>query len=257
MAELDDHAVARHIAVVVGEALAEFRTARGDLSLVDTRALRDDADAMAHDLIIDLLGELRPDDAVLSEEGEDDAARLDAARVWIVDPLDGTWEYGLGRRDWGVHIALWSAGSSSISAAAVALPDSSVTWSTADEASSPRGLPTDRPLRIVVSRSRPARDIEMLAVRLGDRLGVSVEVANVGSVGAKVGELLAGRADAYVHDSGFHEWDVAAPYAVAQHHGLLASAIDGRALTFNHIPPYVETLVVATPVVAEALLTLL
>lgn len=257
MAELDDHAVARQIAVVVGEALAEFRAARGDLSLVDTRALRDDADVMAHDLIVDLLGELRPDDAILSEEGEDDAARLGAARVWIVDPLDGTWEYGLGRRDWAVHIALWSAESSSVSAAAVALPDSALTWSTADPVLPARGLPTDRPLRIVVSRSRPAHNIEAVAVRLGDRLGVAVEVVNVGSVGAKVGELLAGRADAYVHDSGFHEWDVAAPYAVAQHHGLLASAADGRGLTFNHIPPYVETLVVATPVVAEVLLSLL
>jgi 3'(2'), 5'-bisphosphate nucleotidase len=257
MAELDDHAVARHIAGVVGEALADFRSGRGDLSLIDARALRDEADAMAHHLILELLGDLRPDDAVLSEEGVDDPARLAAPRVWIVDPLDGTWEYGLGRRDWAVHIALWSAATSSVSAAAVSLPDSVATWSTADPISPPRGLPTDRPLRLVVSRSRPAKDINEVAAALGDRLGVAVEVVNVGSVGAKVGELLAGRVDAYVHDSGFHEWDVAAPYAVAQHHGLFASATDGRGLTFNHHPPYVDNLVVATPIVAEVLLSLL
>ena len=63
----------------------------------------------------------RPEDAVLSEEGRDDLARLDADRVWIVDPLDGTREFGEpGRTDWAVHVALWERGE--LTAGAVALP---------------------------------------------------------------------------------------------------------------------------------------
>jgi 3'(2'), 5'-bisphosphate nucleotidase len=58
------------------------------------------------------LAKARPDDAVLSEEGIDDKARLTADRVWIVDPLDGTREFGEpGRTDWAVHVALWSRSS--------------------------------------------------------------------------------------------------------------------------------------------------
>ena len=50
----------------------------------------------------------RPDDAVLSEEATDDLSRVQAARVWIVDPVDGTHEFSMpGRTDWAVHIALW------------------------------------------------------------------------------------------------------------------------------------------------------
>src|SRR6202012_2957017 len=56
------------------------------------------------------LARLRPGDVVLSEEGADDPARLGAERVWIVDPLDGTREFGeAGRTDWAVHVDLWQS----------------------------------------------------------------------------------------------------------------------------------------------------
>lgn len=69
----------------------------------------------------------------------------------------------------------------------------------------------------------------------------------MGSVGAKVNEILAGRAEAYVHDTGFFEWDVAAPAGVAARYGLVATHVDGTPLAFNAMPPYVHDLVVAHP----------
>src|SRR6266498_3413541 len=84
--------------------------------------------ARAGELLLRLRGELarwRPADKLLSEEGADDLSRVDAERVWIVDPLDGTREYGEeGRADWAVHIALWQCmnGIGRLAAAAVALP---------------------------------------------------------------------------------------------------------------------------------------
>ena len=65
-------------------------------------------DRAAHAFLAERLRELRPEDAVLSEEATDDRRRLTADRVWLVDPLDGTREYAEGRHDWAVHVALWS-----------------------------------------------------------------------------------------------------------------------------------------------------
>ncbi len=114
-------------------------------------------------------------------------------------------------------------------------------------------LPTDRPIRIVASRTRPPAALARAGEILGERLAAAgvtaqgVEIVDVGSVGAKVNEILCGRAEAYVHDTGFYEWDVAAPYGVARHYGFVAMHVDGSPVTFNHLPPYVTDLLVAHP----------
>jgi 3'(2'), 5'-bisphosphate nucleotidase len=174
-----------------------------------------------------------------------------ADRVWIVDPLDGTWEYGQGRPDFAVHVALWEGGE--VRASTVELPAQGVTRSVLDSAAVPAPLPTDRPVRIVASRTRPPailpRAVELLSERLA-AAGITTlgaEIIDVGSVGAKVNEILSGRAEAYVHDTGFYEWDVAAPFGVALHYGYRASHVDGSDMTFNHMPPYVNDFVVVHP----------
>lgn len=210
--------------------------------------LRDKADAASNDLILDLLKQARPGDAILSEEAKDDANRLTSDRVWIVDPLDGTWEYGQDRVDFAVHVALWS--NNSLQACTVDLPAQGLTRSVLDDVEF-RMLPADRPIRIVASRSRPPATLEKTCdtlARILDQAGVNehgVEIVDVGSVGAKVNEILSGRADAYIHDTGFYEWDVAAPYGVAEHYGLTCSHVSGDPITFNHMPPYVDDLAVS------------
>ena len=105
MASDDDH-LARDLAVLAGHRLVELRAGGGDAGRAASRRRR-----LAHDYLIAELTRLRPGDAVLSEEGKDDPARLAADRVWIVDPLDGTREFGeAGRTDWAVHVALWERG---------------------------------------------------------------------------------------------------------------------------------------------------
>ena len=211
--------------------------------------LRDQADRAAHLFIMDKLSSARPLDAILSEEGKDDAARLELDRVWIVDPLDGTWEYGQGRKDFGVHIALWDAKAGKLSAGTVDLPDQGITRSVLDTVETVASK--DSVIRVVASRSRPPATLKEIVTRLGDLLTEAeiahsqVEIVDVGSVGAKVNEILCGRADVYLHNTGFYEWDVAAPYIVAEHYGLIASHMDGAPITFNHMPPYVTDLVVS------------
>lgn len=259
---LSDAELSRAIAAQAGQALLNLRSAFGELDPEDknrANELRKSGDRTAHELIAEFLTEYRPLDALLSEEGADDDRRLSADRVWIVDPLDGTWEYGQGRADFAVHVALWVSATSTLAACTVDLPAQGMSRSMLDEVGAPAALPSNRPIRIVASRTRPPATlpvaVELLAKKLATA-GISehgVEIVDVGSVGAKVNEMLCGRAEAYVHDTGFYEWDVAAPYGVAAHYGYLASHVDGSPVTFNHLPPYVTDLTVAHPLVAPLL----
>jgi len=253
MSSRSDAELSRDIAQQAGALLLSLRKMHGSLDdWAGADRLRDQADKGAHELLVAALAAARPHDEVLSEEGRrDDPARVGADRVWIVDPLDGTWEYGQGRPDFAVHVALWEGGE--VRASTVDLPAQGLTRSVLDSAAVPAALPTDRPVRIVASRTRPPailpRAVELLSKRLA-AAGITTlgaEIIDVGSVGAKVNEILSGRAEAYVHDTGFYEWDVAAPYGVALHYGYRASHVDGSGMTFNHTPPYVNDFVVVHP----------
>lgn len=244
-----DAALARELASRAGELLLELRNRElGETPLEKARAreLGRRGDKEANTLLLGLLGEQRPADAVLSEESADDRARLDNPRVWIIDPLDGSREYGLpGRPDWAVHIALWERGVG-ITAAAVAQPAlGEVYVSGSAGPADPAGR--ERP-RILVSDSRPPEFIGALAERIG------ADVAPMGSAGAKAMAVLRGEADAYVHAGGQWEWDSAAPVGVAQAAGLHCSRIDGTPLIYNEAHPYLPDLVICRPELARPLL---
>ena len=255
LTQLGDAELSRTVAQQAGVLLMALRKEFSRTHPVDSMdkavndQLRDQADRAAHLFIMDKLSAARPLDAILSEEGKDDAARLVSDRVWIVDPLDGTWEYGQGRKDFGVHIALWNAKAGKLSAGTVDLPDQGITRSVLDAVKI--ATSKDSVIRVVASRSRPPATLKEIVTRLGELLTEAeiphsqVEIVDVGSVGAKVNEILCGRADIYLHNTGFYEWDVAAPYIVAQHYGLIASHMDGAPVTFNHMPPYVTDLAVS------------
>lgn len=244
----DDHALARDLATEAGALLLRLRA---DSGFADVRALRDRGDRESHLYLIDALTRRAPGDAVLSEEGRDDRARLGADRVWIVDPLDGTREYGEeGRADWAVHVALWERDGDDghLTAGAVALPAQGRTLSTAEPL--PLGERDPRRVRITVSRSRAPE----LVRRLADVLEADVELVPAGSAGAKVASVLLGDVDAYVHAGGQYEWDSAAPVAVALAAGAHASRIDGSPLTYNREDTMLPDILVCHPDLAPALL---
>jgi 3'(2'), 5'-bisphosphate nucleotidase len=239
--EPDDHRLASDLATGAGELLLELRASapRGD---VGRRG-----DEAAHRWLLHRLAVSRSDDAVLSEEGADDPARLLAERVWIIDPLDGTREFAEGRDDWAVHVALWCAGR--LTAAAVALPARGIVLSTAEpRPAPPRGR---APLRVAVSRTRPPVQAHLVADAMG------AELVPLGSAGYKVGAVVLGEVDAYLHAGGQYEWDSAAPVAVARAAGLHASRVDGSGLEYNQPDPLLPDLLVAPPDVAGAVLDVL
>jgi 3'(2'), 5'-bisphosphate nucleotidase len=255
----DDDRLAAALADEAGQRLLKLRSRLNDEPEADpaelqavATAVRREGDQSSHEFLAAELARRRPSDSLLSEEGADDRTRLLAERVWIVDPLDGTREFGEpGRTDWAVHVALWENGA--LTAGAVALPAQAALLATGGLSTGPppdRQLPPpgDAALRIVVSRTRPPE----LAERLADSIGA--ELVPLGSAGAKAAAVIRGAADAYVHSGGQYEWDSAAPVAVAQAAGLHASRIDGSALVYNQDAPSVPDILICRAELAGLLL---
>lgn len=237
-----DAELAAQLARETGQMLVSVRS-QHDPEL-GAAALKDAADRAAQEYLSRALAAARPDDAVLSEEADDDQARLGASRVWIVDPLDGTSDYADGRPEFAVHVALWENGQ--LVAAAVAVPARDEVLRT----DLPADLPVtpNRQVRIAVSRSRATPLMQRVATAL------NAELVPLGSAGYKVASILFGDVDAYVHSGGQFEWDSAAPVAVAEAAGLFASRLDGSLLRYNQPDPYLPDLIVSRPELAESLL---
>jgi 3'(2'), 5'-bisphosphate nucleotidase len=239
---MNDAELAAHLAEMAGKLLLQVRAA----AVFSDKALGKAGDATANQFLVHALRETRPADGLLSEEMKDDGARLTQQRVWIVDPVDGTREYGEGRIDWAVHVALAIDGIAKIGA--VALPGASAVLRT------DRVLPLPRagaPLRMVVSRTRPAKEAVAVAAKLG------AELVPMGSSGAKAMAIIRGEADIYLHSGGQYEWDSAAPVAVAAAHGLHCSRIDGSPLKYNRADVYMPDLLIARHEHAQKVLELL
>lgn len=238
MAESDER-LAERLATAAGDILLDLRV-RGDL---DGKALGLAGDAAANAMLCRELAAARSADALLSEEEKDNRARCDVSRVWIVDPLDGTREYGEGRSDWAVHVALAVDGVATVGA--VALPGLGITLTSANP---PPLLPANQPPRMLVSRTRPAAEAVFVAERMG------AELLAMGSAGAKAMAVVLGEADIYLHTGGQYEWDNCAPVAVAAAAGLHVSRIDGSPLRYNNADTYLPDLLICrAELAAEAI----
>tara|TARA_R110000824_G_scaffold25838_4_gene89541 strand:+ start:26973 stop:27704 length:732 start_codon:yes stop_codon:yes gene_type:complete len=225
----DDVALASHLAATAGKLLLQVR----DSGLLTGKALGKAGDETANQFLIHAIAQQRPDDGLLSEESKDTEERLAKSRVWIIDPVDGTREYGEGRTDWAVHVALAIDGVAAIGA--VALPGLDLVLRSDQPTTIP---PPPEKLRMVVSRTRPAAE----AVAVAEALGA--ELVPMGSAGAKAMAVVRGEADIYLHTGGQYEWDSCAPIAVAAAHGLHVSRVDGSPLKYNQRDVYMPDLLI-------------
>ena len=236
-----DEQLAERLATAAGAILLELR-ARGEF---EGKALGKTGDEQANAMLCREIRAARPADALLSEEEKDNLARRDNLRVWIVDPLDGTREYGEGRNDWAVHVALAVGGVATVGA--VALPGLGVTLTSG----APVPLrPANSPLRMLVSRTRPAAEAVFVAERIG------AELVGMGSAGAKAMAVVRGEADIYLHTGGQYEWDNCAPVAVAQAAGLHVSRVDGSPIRYNNADTYLPDLLICRAELAGEVLRL-
>jgi len=240
-AAMSDAELAAHLAQVAGRILLDVRAS----GVFEGKALGKAGDATANQFLCHALRAARPDDGLLSEEEKDDTARCSMSRVWIVDPVDGTREYGEERSDWAVHVGLAIDGVATTGAVALPGLDRGVVLRT-DE---PEPLPAmaDKP-RLVVSRTRPAAE----AVAVSEAIGG--ELVGMGSAGAKAMAVVRGEAEIYLHSGGQYEWDSCAPVAVAKAFGLHCSRIDGSPMVYNQQDTYLPDLLICRPEWAERVL---
>jgi 3'(2'), 5'-bisphosphate nucleotidase len=243
----NDHAIAATLASDAGEHLVALRD----------RLMRDgewggwwpeeQGDAEAHNLLMAALASTRPDDGVLSEEGHDDGHRLGHERVWIVDPLDGSSDFGRGSDDWAVHVALTESGKGL--AAAVSLPAMGMVFGTAMPPVVPE-VDRERPI-IVTGRSRVRID----GIRVADAL--DAELMTCGSAGVKAMLVVTGQVDSYVHAGPLWEWDVCAPAIVAEAAGLRVTDAYGNPLVYNKERAVAPGFIVSRPEIADRVLAAL
>lgn len=238
--QLDDHRLAAALADEAGKALVGLLAEQPGSS--DPWGLRDQGDRLAHNLLVGHLTEQRPDDMVMSEEGAEDRRRLDADRVWIVDPLDGTHDFPFKDSiEWAVHVALVE--DQRPIAAAVAVPGLGQVFATDGDGAAE---PEDREQPLVIS----GRSNAYLASEVAEVIGGRVTAC--GSSGVKAMLVVGGAVDVYVHGSGLYEWDVCAPAAVAEALGMVVTDLDGNEILYNKPQPIVRGLVISRPEFAEA-----
>lgn len=233
---MNDAELAAQLAERAGRILLDLRASGGFTG----KALGQAGDEAANRFLVEALRAQRPDDGLLSEEEKDNSARLGKSRVWIVDPVDGTREYGEERTDWAVHVALAVDGRPQVGA--VALPGLGLILRSDAPVAVP---PASAHPRMVVSRTRPAAEAVAVAGTLG------AELVPMGSAGAKAMAVVRGEAEIYLHTGGQYEWDSCAPVAVALAHGLHCSRVDGSALVYNQADTYMPDLLICRQEWAE------
>lgn len=226
---MTDAEFAADLAVAAGRILLQVR----DEGEACDKALGKAGDEAANRFLVDAIRAARPDDGLLSEEEQDNTERLAHSRVWIIDPVDGTREYGERRSDWAVHVALAIDGVASVGA--VALPALDLVLRTDQPIAM---APPPQRLRMLVSRTRPAAEAVAVAKQL------DAELVAMGSAGAKAMAVVRGEADIYLHTGGQYEWDSCAPVAVALAHGLHCSRVDGSPLIYNQADTYMPDLLI-------------
>ncbi len=236
MTQLSDAELAAQMAVAAGKILKEVRVS----SLITGKPLGKAGDVTANAFLMQAIAAQRPDDGVLSEESADDKSRLNMSRVWIIDPVDGTREYGEERADWAVHVGLAVDGVATVGA--VALPGMDIVL----RSDCPPELKSlNNPPKMLVSRTRPAAE----AVAVAEKIGA--DLLPMGSAGAKAMAVVRGEADIYLHTGGQYEWDSCAPVAVAEAAGLHVTRVDGTPMRYNQEDTYLPDLLICRKELAD------
>jgi myo-inositol-1(or 4)-monophosphatase len=180
-----------------------------------------------------------PDDAILSEETHDDAARLENSRVWIVDPMDGTREFTRHIPEFAVSIALALDGEPVVGVVHNPIAEVSV-WATRGGGTFRDG----RPVRVspctrlrdsiaVVSRSESERN------ELARYNGWFAGVRAMGSIAWKLACIASGDGDINFSVAPKNEWDVCAGDLLIREAGGVYANYEGGTRRYNQAETWI------------------
>jgi myo-inositol-1(or 4)-monophosphatase len=200
-----------------------------------------EADIASNDLLHKHLVE--PGDGWLSEESENDPTRLEARRVWVVDPIDGTRAFIAGREDWSVSVALVVEGRPVI-AALYAPVTEEMFLSTAGGGATLNGAPIRASSGSALDGAKvggPKRMLDQIALK-GTGL---VVMPRIHSLALRLARVAHGALDAAIAGGNGHDWDLAAADLLVHEAGGVMTALDGRALIYNRPDPVHGMLIAA------------
>jgi myo-inositol-1(or 4)-monophosphatase len=167
----------------------------------------------------------------LSEETEDDPARLSSARLWIVDPIDGTRAYVAGRTDWAVSVALVESGRP-VAAAVFAPMEDGFYLALAGEGATRDGVPIAANAGADFARARVAGPKPLIERLAGSEPGIAGE-PKVHSLALRIARIATGQLDIAFAGRDSHDWDLAAADLVVHEAGGALTTFDGRPLVYN------------------------
>jgi 3'(2'), 5'-bisphosphate nucleotidase len=201
------------------------------------------ADRLASELVVAELGREFPGDVVVSEESPSHGARAARARVWFVDPIDGTRDFIQGEPGFAVMIGLVRDGRPELGVIYQPVGDrlffgAPALGARVRDADGERVLHCSSrerlsDLRLVASRSRYGPRLEAIRLALGIQ-----EVLRVGSVGVKAALIALGEWDLYLNLSNNTKvWDTCAPEAILCAAGGKMTDLGGAPLRYDPANP--------------------
>ncbi len=205
-----------------------------------------EADLAVNEMLESTLREARPGYGWLSEETEDDPARLDCDTVFIIDPIDGTRSFIEGSRTWAHALAIARRGE--VTAAVVYLPMRDKLYSSAAGVGAYlNGDP------IHVTGQSAMIGASMLAAKPNYApehwRGEVPAITRVyrPSLAYRTSLVAEGRFDAMLTLRPTWEWDVAAGDLILREAGAATSDRGGRKLQFNNAVPKLNGILAANP----------
>ena len=211
-----------------------------------------EADIAVNDLLRDRLDRTCPDYAWLSEESEDDLARVNADTVWIVDPIDGTSAFLDGQAEFTVAVALANLGEPV--SAAVYNPATEEFW----EATKGGGCRLNNEI-VHVSEHATCAGARLLTRRRSlqrahdPEIFTDVETADPRSIAYRLALVAAGRFDGVVSLNGKSDWDLAAADLLVTEAGGCVTTTTGQPFRYNRESIRQQTCIAANPALHTAL----
>ncbi|MDN5785930.1 MAG: 3'(2'),5'-bisphosphate nucleotidase CysQ [Pseudorhodobacter sp.] len=214
-----------------------------------------EADLAVNDMLHERLTAARPEYGWLSEETPDNADRLSAQRVFIIDPIDGTRAFLGGEVSFAHSLAIAEAGK--VIAGAVSLPAMDLLYAAhAGSAAVLNGRD------ISVSGANEAKDATVLTAKANMAEhhwagGVpDVRRSFRPSLAYRLCLVAEGRFDAMLAFRPTWEWDIAAGALIAARAGATVSDGAGRELHFNQPDPRTPGVIVAGSALHAQLMSL-